>query len=344
MVNLAILLKEQGYEVDFLVYGQNDFYQHILDEHGIAVRRIQAKGPVSRIRRVTGYLKKQKAYAVIAFLETPGFLACVAKACGGRWRLITNELSAKESTFKGKRQRIFNRFERYSDVKVCNSHHAMEMWKKYYPQYTSKLRVIYNPVLMPMDRIGERSVARDGKLRIVVAASYQKLKNPLGVIDALCLLDADERNQIRIDWYGRFEVVTGDTSIYDEATRRIQAGNLQDTIVLHGETKDIYPIMHAADVVGLFSTVEGLPNAICEGMMLGKPIVMSRVSDYEILTEGNGILCDPNPQSIAHALRRLCELTEDQMADMGMTSQKKAEKLFGKESIVRQWIEVLSYE
>ena len=62
--------------------------------------------------------------------------------------------------------------------------------------------------------------------------------------------------------------------------------------------------MNAADFVALFSYVEGLPNAICEALALGKPIIMTRVSDYCSLVSDNVFLCEtPEPLSIATSLK-----------------------------------------
>ncbi|MEI2724752.1 MAG: glycosyltransferase [Verrucomicrobiota bacterium] len=78
-------------------------------------------------------------------------------------------------------------------------------------------------------------------------------------------------------------------------------------------------------------STEGLPNAICEGMACGKPIVMSDVCDARHLVEDdkNGFLCDPHsPASIANALGRMVMLTAAKKQQMGIESRKRAEHLF----------------
>ena len=341
MVNLAILMHQRGCLIEFLTYGSDSFYQHYLDDAGICVHKLIFSKPVSRIIKICGYLRKSNADVVIAFMETPGFLACLAKALGCKWKLITNELSAKESTFQGARQMIYNWFERFSDLKICNSENARVLWAQHFPQYQSKLRVIYNPVILPEMPPSSHQNVQDSRLHIVVAASYQDLKNPLGVIDALLLLQENERAALRIDWYGRAEVTLGDTRVYDEAVQRIETYGIHDVIALHPATKQIYPIMNSADFIGLFSTVEGLPNAICEAMMMGKLTIMTRVSDYTTLIEGNGILCDPTPESIANAFRKALKLTDEEKRQMSIVAREKAQRLFNKESICEQWLQVI---
>lgn len=341
LVNLATLLKARGYRITVLVYGHMPFHQHFLEDHGIPVQLIEAKGYASRMMRVRKYLRRSDADAVIAFLETPGFIACFSKMGGARWKLITNELSAKTSTFTSKKNRIYNMFERYSDAKVCNSENAMGMWEIHYPQYKSKYRVIYNPVIMTEaeEPVPQRE---DGKLRLTVAASYQGLKNPLRVIEAVAGLSEVHKARLDLQWYGRAEVTTGDTAIYDRAVAMVQEYHLEGCVTLNQETKEIYKVMADSDAVGLFSTVEGLPNAICEGMTLGKPIVMSRVSDYTVLTEGNGFHCDPaSVESIRGALEKFLDTTAEERLAMGQCSKAKAGKLFDKEAVTDQWVALI---
>lgn len=84
------------------------------------------------------------------------------------------------------------------------------MWRKHYPQYENKLTTIYNVVALP--EITSKYIPRkDGKTHIIVAASYRYLKNPIGLIKALALLNNREREITRVDWYGRIKVENGDT-------------------------------------------------------------------------------------------------------------------------------------
>ena len=337
LVNLALILKDNGYVIDFVMYGESNFFKHYLDKNGITVTEIKCTSTFDRMLKVTKYLKQSDTDVLISFLETPGFLACLAKAVGARWKLLTSERSAKEQTFHGFKMAIYNYFERYSDYKVCNSDNARKLWEYHKPQYADKLRVIYNPVLIKGESIADHPDKR--WLNIVVAASYQHLKNPVSLAKALLMLPIEIRSRLHIDWYGK--ILKFPENAYEEAEKIIKESNLGDCLSLNAETKDIYRFMWQADAIGLFSTVEGLPNAICEGMTLGKPIIMTRISDYDILVGGNGILCDPSPESIAEALKQFVELTPSERSKMGKISKLKAKSLFGKDEILRQWIDLI---
>lgn len=343
MVTVASLFKDKGYDVEFLCYTEGDFYEHILQDKGIKVHWIILPDYFKRMLTVRSFIRKRKYDAVVSFTETPCFLNNFAAVGGRKWKVITGERSAREDFFKSKGGKVFAWFQRYSDSIVCNSENARQNWLKYYPQYENKLKVIYNTVnLQPVST--EYIPKRDGRLHIVVAASYQYLKNPIGVMKALILMSDEERKKIRIDWYGRKEVVRGDTRAYDEAIELIKQHGLGDVIALHGDTKEIHDRMQEADMVALFSSREGLPNAICEGMTLGKPIIMSKVSDYDVLIdESNGFLCDwDSAESIRDVFLKASSLSVDDLGQMGECSRHKAERLFENASVIDKWIDVVN--
>ncbi len=343
LVTLAVLFKQKGIDVEFLIYYKDDFYKHILDENSIKVNFIYTTNALDRILKVRKFIHNSNCDVVISFLETPSFLACIAALGGKKWKLITTELSSKKSTFESLRGKLFCYFRKYSDLIICNSYNSMAMWESYYPAYTNKLKVIYNPVILPAITSIYQPKKND-KLNLVVAASYQYLKNPIGLIEAVSLLDENTRSKLVINWYGRKEITVGDTKAYDESIDLIEKYNLKNIIKLNDSTTDIANRMNEADMVGLFSQLEGLPNAICEAMMIGKPIIMSKVSDYEnLVSTENGFLCDwDKPETIKVALEKAISLNENDLKKMGFKSKEKADKLFSSSVILNQWINSLN--
>lgn len=342
IVTVASLLKDRGYDVEFLCYVEGDFYEHILKDKGIPVHRKLLPNYLKRMFFVRRFIRNGKYNAVISFLETPNFLNNFAAIGGKTWKVITGERSAQKKTFLSQKGKIFCWCQRYADYIVCNSENAKQMWLKYCPQYRDKMAVIYNNVML-QKVTSEYVPRRGGKLHMVVAASYQSLKNAIGLINALALLTKDEKGMVHVSWYGRRDISAIGTKVYDEAVSAIEKLSLQCVITLHGETNGIHDKMRKADVVGLFSKFEGLPNVICEGMMLGKPIIMTRVSDYDVLVdESNGALCDWNKiESIKNAILELMNKSISELLLMGEFSRNRAEKLFSKERITSSWIKLL---
>lgn len=344
VVNVAALLKKAGYDTEVLVYQDIPFYKPLLDKNQIPVTLVESGSYLKRIIDIRRYLCRSDADCVIAFLETPCFIACVSKIGHKKWRLITTERSAKISTFTTRRNKFFNRFERFANAKIGNSENAMNMWRKYYPQYSNKYSVIYNHVIVPDEFVSQKhEYLSDGKLHLSVAASYQGLKNPLRVIEAVNALSDENKKKLIINWYGRIEIEAGNTLAYDKAAQKIKEYQLECCIHLHDQSDEIYKIMAESDAVGLFSTVEGLPNTICEAMTIGKPVIMSKVSDYSVLVSDNGFLCDPKSvDSIKEALEKLLCSSAEELEKMGRLSKEKAHNLFSAEVITEQWINAIN--
>lgn len=345
LATIAPLLKQRGIEVEVLCYSKNDFFATSLMKNNIPIHWITPKSYLTRIWKIRHFIRREKYDGVISFLDTPDLLNCISAIGGHTWKVITSERSANEAVFRTTRGKIIAWVKKYSDSIVCNSENSRQMWLKYYPNYLNKLKVIYNLVILP--EIDFTYVPRKGgKMNIVVAASYQYLKNPINVIKAINLLSNEEKSVLRLSWYGNTEVKSGNTEAYDQSVALINRYNLSEIILLHKATNNIVDLMNQADVVGLFSQLEGLPNAICEAMYLKKPVIMTKVSDYKLLVDqNNGVLCAwDNINSITDAFREIINWNSKEIAKRGENSKFKSEKLFGEKKIINQWLNILEYE
>lgn len=343
LVNLALIFKKKGIDVEFLIYHNDLFYGHLLEGKGISINQIRCFNFLDKIFKVIKFIKKNKPDVVLSFLETCDFLNCFSSIFNTH-KVITTELSSKDTTFDSLRGKIFGWFRRFSHQIVCNSFNSQKKWINNYPHYKDKMSVIYNPINLQC--INTHYIfKKNNKINLVVAASYQYLKNPIGLIKAVSMLNKEQQNKIQINWYGRKEVSINNTKAYDEAVKLVKEYQLEDTFFLHAETIDIANKMHQADVVGLFSSVEGLPNAICEAMLIGKPIIMTRVSDFEqLVNDDNGFLCDANDfYSIFEVLKKIIELDSDRLSLLGENSKKKAAMMFNNKLILDQWLNVLGF-
>ncbi len=341
LVTIAPLIKESGAEVEVLCYYPGDFFEDKLTKSGIKVYRINASGYLSRAWSIRKFIRKGCYDAVISLLHTPDFFNCFAAVGGRKWRVICSERSAQQAWFSTLKGRIFSHFKGYSDAIVCNSENARNMWLDHYPAYDDKLKTIYNIVTIPPIET-QYEMRRDGKTHIVVAASYQNIKNPSNVIEAVNMLSDEDKQRLVLEWYGSKKAKDTGEELYKNMVEQIKRYSLSQVIFFHDATKQIAEKMNQADIVGLFSVYEGLPNAICEAMSIGKPIVMSRVSDYETLVDSNGELCDwSDVTSIRDALHKMINVSNEELENMGLSSKAKAHKLFSASNIVEKWIELI---
>lgn len=340
MVTVARLLKKRGYDVSFYCYGDGNFYEHLLQEDGIPVVWDYSFSNIAkRLCKTRRFIRRGKYDVVISFLLPVNFLNIFSGLGYKKWKVITGLRHCPDVRITYFKERFYLWFQSFSDAIVSNSELAKTRWIGNFKRNGDKLHVIYNHV--NIGTINSEYIPKvDGRLHIVVAASYQHLKNPMGVVDALKQMTAEERNKIVIDWFGG----NTESDAYKETATAIKDFGLGDVMFLHEATKNINDVMNQSDVAMLVSKEEGLPNAICEGMALGKPVVMTRVSDYEVLVdETNGVLCDwDNPSTIKQAILSLANLSVEQLKDKGSNSKKKAQALFSGDSVANAWEAIIN--
>lgn len=344
LTNLAVLWKKKGHNIQFITYHPQLFYKDILEKNNIPVHQIIVKNKFVLIYNVYKFLNKKKADVVVSFLYTPNTIMGLLSFLPHRWKLFTSELSFREDFNKGIRGKLLVYTQKNVNMLVANSDMGASLWVRKEPWINDKICTIYNPVLLGEMKNHSYIPLRNDKLHIVVAASYQALKNMQGLISGVSLLTDQEKIKLRIDWYGNKNVGAEKTLAFEDALRSVKYQKLENVIYLNDATTDIHNKMNSADVVALFSKFEGLPNAICEGMMMGKPIIMTKVSDYnKLISSENGKLCEwDNPESIRDAIRYFLHCTKEELYFMGKRSTEKAQVLFDPELITNKWIELFT--
>ena len=341
-VAIAKALKDQGCDVTVACYSKGDFYLPELENAGINVVWMIEKRYIRRVIRFRKLIRKGRFDAVISLLVTPNIINLLSAIGGKKWKVILGERSAKGEFFKSIKAEFIKVMLGYADTLVCNSENATSIWKNLAPRYSQKIKCIYN--LLPQYHPTSGYIPRKyGRVNIVVAASYQPLKNMKRLILAVGKLGELDRCKIHIDWYGQTDVANLGTGPYDESVAMIVKNKLESIISLNPPTKNIYDVMYEADVIALVSEVEGLPNVICEALMLGKPVIMSTVSDYDILVgRNNGYVCNPlDVNSIKSALERIINLNEENLLAYGSNSYKIYQEFFSNESIIDAWIRLI---
>lgn len=341
-VAIAEALQTHGHNVTIACYSQGDFYLSDLLKSGIRVEWMVEKRYYKRILGFRKFIRKGGFDVVISLLVTPNIINLLSAVGGKTWKVILGERSAKREFFNSTKAIFIRAMMRYADALVCNSENATEIWKRFACRNAHKVKCIYN--LLPQYEASSIYLPKkNNRINVVIAASYQPLKNMRRLILALAKLDDEERGKIHIDWYGQINVSTYGTKPYDESCALIKEHCLDSVISLNPPTTDIYELMNAADVIALFSEVEGLPNVICEALMLGKPIVMSNVSDYAVLVANeNGYVCKYNDvSSITLTLKNLITLNEDQLMILGRRSHEIYNKKLSTEVIIKEWLNLI---
>ena len=340
LVELALGFKEKGHDVNFLTYYYIPHYSHVLEDVGITITCLEGSNYLKRLLRMRRFIRLGKYDAVLSFLEGANFISEAAGFPFRKWKLLVGERSAKPDLHKSLLLILYRIFHLFADYVVANSHANIEIIRSINPFLPkSKCKVIYNIIDFNIWKPSQDYFPRkNGKLKLIVAASHQSLKNLNGLVEGLSLLDNEEKNKINVEWYGdRILEPYYDRSFLEAKQKTIDL-DLTNIISYHPASHQIINKIHEADAVGLFSFYEGLPNIVCEAMACRKPVICSAVSDLPgILSNDANLLCDPtNAKSIKRALSYLISLSDDQLLIIGSENEKIAKEKFNKDNRKRK--------
>lgn len=337
LVGLGIMLKNAGYDITVATYYDIDFYRSQLEDAGVRnVLVPKAADSKKRIMAVRSFFKKEQPDWVIAYQETPSFVACVAKILGGKFRLIVSERNTTQHIGRYERVRFF--LYRWADAIVPNSYTQGEFLASHYPWMKKKLTTISNFV-----DLTQFSYVKKKKRKIpeiAVAASIWSSKNTLGFVDAIKIL-VNRGFKFHVSWYGKSE---SDLDYFNLCQQKIVKYDLQSYIELKDKTKQIKQVYQNADFFCLPSFYEGTPNVICEAMSCGCPVICSSVCDNSIYVEDgdNGFLFDPhNPKSMAESIGRALLVTDYEYAYLSNQSRNRAERLLSEKTFLDKYIKII---
>ena len=99
----------------------------------------------------------------------------------------------------------------------------------------------------------------------------------------------------------------GDGPDHEMYVDEVQKAGLEDKILFLGKKKNPFPYYNIADAVILSSEYEGYPVVYLESMILNKPIVSTKVSDWEDLDKKYGMFCDTDSDSVYSNMKRFLD-------------------------------------
>ncbi len=336
MAGLCCMLKEKGYPVKLITYHDDPFYKHFLDENGVENEFIaRAHNKVRRIPTLISFIRAYRPDAVVAYLSTSCIIACLAKMLGGRFRLIVSERNTTQTL--SFRDRVKFHLYRYADVIVPNSHSQTRFIMEKYPALAGKIRTVTNFVDTGMFYPAEKHEASPS-CRFVCAARIASQKNALNFLESVKILK-DRGCRFHIDWFG-----LKDIDYYKRCEDKRRDLGIEDYITFNDEVKDILSEYHKADAFILPSLYEGFPNALCEAMSCGLPVLCSDVCDNrEIVRDNvNGLLFNPGSAAgMADAMEKFLRMSDGRKSEMSIRSRELALRNFSKEVFLDKYIDLI---
>ena len=113
--------------------------------------------------------------------------------------------------------------------------------------------------------------------------------------------------KLRKDGYEFKVIFVGDGQDFITYKDMVKEKELEDIIIFEGAKKNPYPYFRVSDCVVLSSDYEGYPVVFLESFILGKPIITTKVSDYEDVENGRGIVCEKTTKGVYDGMRKFLD-------------------------------------
>lgn len=200
-------------------------------------------------------------------------------------------------------KRYFNHVDHIFSV----SHHCVDVLKRYFPQYKTKIGLMENITsLRELDRLKNESPIEDfldkklndGFNLITIGHICERKGSTLALNAAKILKDKN----VRFRWF-----FVGSMSKDKDYSKLVDTLGLRDYIVFLGVRDNPYSIINKCDVVVHPSQFEGKSIALDEAKLLCKPIVVTNFStvDDQFKHDYNGVICSMDNISLSDSIERV---------------------------------------
>lgn len=259
---------------------------------------------VKRINFVLHYRNKYDFSACFAtYSNAASFASRVASKNSCLWghadylALFSQEEAAVKDFFLEKK---YNQFKHIIFV----SKEGKESFLKIFPEMKEKTIVCNNMVdseqiiKMSNEKIEMRK--DEEKVTFINVGRHEERQKKLTRIIYAAKKMKEENDKFKI-------LLIGDGPESEFYKELVKKEELEDVIFFLGKKQNPYPYFKIADCVLLSSEYEGYPVVFLESFILNKPIITTKVSDYEEVEQGYGLVTEKNEQDIYDAMKTFIE-------------------------------------
>ncbi len=337
LVLLAKLLVNENIRVEFLTYNKDEFFKKDVEDLGIYIHSFNELSKIKKFFKIRKFLNKSSYDIVISYLSIPNLISEISNLSKNKWKLIVSERNQNFPRFYLK-----GLFHHLSDRVVLNSNSSFKELSGKIGLPKNKCHVIHNGLDFNKFYYKDNSYKNN---RIAIIAKYSQQKNIFRLIEAVGLSKKTFRKyNYTIDWYGDLtKNKKGIFDVYEDAKKFIIKSDLSDLINLHERSPQMVNIYNNSDALLLPSIFEGLPNVILEGMACKLPILMSKVSDFNLLVKDNdnGFLFDPfNVKELSKVLEKFIKEDNSKKRQMGNASYRILKKNFSNEIFLGNYMKL----
>lgn len=190
--------------------------------------------------------------------------------------------------------------------------------ERLFPKYKDKIKVIYNglDITRVREKAKETTTIALEHPAILSIGRLDKRKDPLHLLDIFIrVYKKDPKVHLYYLGYG---------DLSESVSHIAERIGLSDHVHLLGYQENPFPIMAQCDVVGMFSTSEGFPMALLEGVALDKPFVSSIVGGSRILA--NDQRCGRTVETDEEAAEAFLSFIQAEKEDIRMECRRSIER------------------
>lgn len=292
--------------------------------------------------QIVAYLKRVQPHIVHTYLPWANICGAFAAKIAGVPVVITGRrasVSTRFVPFPRPDQWLQNLSNLLATVVISNSQIVRQEClteERFLP--SQKIRVIYN---------GVDSTRYHGNYSPTLLRQELGISSNHSVVGKVATLHPRKGHQIllqaaqtilRHSPHTTFVITGRDTGIRADLERLARQLHIEDSVIFTGERHDIPEIISLFDVQVSCSYVEGMSNAILEGMASKKPIIAANLSgNPELVVDGRTGFLIPagNHERLAEAIIQLLDSPRLRQ-QMGQAGQQRVQDFFQIERMVEQ--------
>lgn len=244
------------------------------------------------IYKILTVVKKEKPAIIHSWLFKSNLISAIIKFINPKLKLIVSE----RNTFFWckKRHFLMNRLiYSLSNAILVNSYKLKDEIINVFPRASGKIKVIYNGIDLNVsvgnipDVLILIKKKNEGCIIIGYVARFASQKRHIDIIEAIPFLIKKYHNLCF--------VFVGEGPMLTSCKQKVSDYGLNDYVLFISNIDNPLSYIKYFDIMLHPSEAEGMPNAIMEGMLLGKPIIATNVGGIsELIIDGkNGILIPP---------------------------------------------------
>lgn len=314
LVTLTNTLSKKGYKITIVLEKKEGIFLKELDpkieiieyktnyDKNIFIRKI--RNLCKRIKFIIKNKNKFDFSASFATYSIPSsFIARMASHNCYLWghadylTLFKNNKQEMEQFFK---ERKYNKFKKIIFV----SKEGRKNFIKVFPNMKEKTIVCNN--LIDANKIETQSKEKinykktEGVTLFVNVGRHDEKQKKLSRI-----IEVGEK--LKKENYKFQILLIGDGPETDEYKKNVKEKNLEKEIVFLGRKQNPYPYFKIADCTILTSDYEGYPVVFLESFILNRPIITTKVSDYEQIDGKYGYVTEKNVEDIYEKMKKFIE-------------------------------------